>query len=62
MQDDDFFDFMVLYELLFPDDEDKTFRCLYCGREIKGSEKVEWIDKDKKFFKCPDCDEQLKIE
>lgn len=62
MQDDGFFDFMVLYELLFPDDEDKTFKCLYCGRVINGSEEVEWVDKDEKIFKCPDCGKQLRIE
>lgn len=40
MPDPDFFDFMVFYELMFPDEPDKTIECPHCGRVIKGNEKV----------------------
>lgn len=59
---DDFFDFMIFYELLFPDDENKTIECENCRRMIKGSEKVEWVDKRRRIFKCPDCNEEIEID
>lgn len=62
MSNDDFFDFMIFYELLFPDDEDREVKCDNCGRVIKGSEKVEWIDKNKQIFKCPDCKQEIKLD
>lgn len=63
MQDEpDFFDFMMLYELLFPEEEDRTYECPYCKRVIQGNEKVEWIDKKNKIFKCPECGEKLEIK
>jgi NAD-dependent SIR2 family protein deacetylase len=52
---------MVFYELLFSDDEDRTVECDNCGRVIKGNEKVEWIDRDKQIFKCPDCKQEIKL-
>lgn len=61
MSNDDFFDFMVFWELMFPEDEDKTFKCPSCNRIIKGSDKVAWIDKKNRIFKCLDCGELLKI-
>jgi len=63
MPDPEFFDFMLEggYELLFPEEEDRTVECPYCGRLIRGDEEVEWIDKKKKIFKCPDCGKKLKI-
>ena len=57
---DDFFDFMVFYELMFPDDEDREITCPHCGRVIKGSEKVRWIEKGR-LFECPDCKEEIEI-
>jgi predicted RNA-binding Zn-ribbon protein involved in translation (DUF1610 family) len=62
MPDDDFFEFMVFYELLFPDDQDKECECSECGRVIKGSEKVEWLDKKRSIFKCPNCGEEVEVE
>ncbi len=62
MPDDDFFDFMIFDELMFPDDPDKTVECPACGRKIKGGEIVTWVDKAGKTFKCPDCDERIEIE
>jgi len=60
-ESDDLFDFMIFYELMFPDDPDKTIICPSCGRVIKGNEEVGWIDKEKTTFKCPDCDEEIEI-
>jgi PTS system fructose-specific IIC component len=62
MSNDDFFDFMVFWELMFPEDEDKTFKCPSCDTIIKGDDKVPWIDKKNKIFKCPDCGKLLQIE
>lgn len=61
MINQDFWDFVMTggYELLFPDDEGKQLECQFCGRVIKGDEKVEWVDKLKGILKCPDCGEQL---
>ena len=50
------------WALLFPDDEDAEFECPYCNRVIQGHEKVEWIDKNNKIFKCPDCGERIEIK
>ncbi|MFC1514486.1 hypothetical protein ACFL5X_01120 [Candidatus Omnitrophota bacterium] len=58
---DDFLGFILLTELLFPDDEEGVFECYHCGREIKGNEKVVWIDKKKKIFKCLDCGKELRL-
>jgi predicted RNA-binding Zn-ribbon protein involved in translation (DUF1610 family) len=57
---DDFFDFMIFYELMFPDDEDREIKCPHCGRVIKGSEKVGWVEKGK-IFKCPECEEEVNV-
>ena len=48
--------------LLFPDDENKSFKCTFCGRVIQGGEQVEWLSKEEGKFKCPDCGEELEIE
>jgi len=61
MSNDDFFDFMVFWELMFPEDEDKTFECPSCDTIIKGDDKVPWIDKKNKIFKCPNCGKLLLI-
>jgi predicted RNA-binding Zn-ribbon protein involved in translation (DUF1610 family) len=61
MEEPDFFEFMILHELLFPEEEDREYKCPYCGRVIRGSEKVEWIDKKRGIFKCPDCGKKLNI-
>ena len=69
MPDDNLFDFLLFNELLFPEEEDKTYECPHCGRVIEGDEKVECIgppvrpedgpasrlDKKKRIFKCPAC-------
>ena len=62
MQDNGFWDFAILYELLFPDDEDREIKCEFCGKIIKGSEEVGWIDKEKGKFKCPECSKELEAE
>ena len=59
---DEFFDFIVFYELMFPDDPDKTVECSSCGRVIKGNEEVGWLNKEKTTFKCPGCGEEIEIE
>jgi len=62
MKDDDFWDFAAFWEFFNPfEDEDKTFKCPHCGREIGRDEKVE-VDRNRKVFKCPDCDEEIAIE
>jgi transcription elongation factor Elf1 len=62
MSDEDFWDFVAFWEFFNPfEDEDKSFKCPFCGREIKGDEKVE-VDKERKVFKCPDCDEEIEIK
>jgi len=40
MPDPNFCDFMVFYELMFPDKPDKAIECPHCGRVIKGDQKV----------------------
>ena len=62
MPDDDLFDFLLFNELLFPEEEDRTYECPHCGRVIEGSEEVEWIDKKRETFKCPGCGKELEIE
>jgi predicted RNA-binding Zn-ribbon protein involved in translation (DUF1610 family) len=62
MNNDDFFDFMIFWELMFPEEEEKTFECPSCDREIKGSDKVPWVDKKSQIFKCPDCEVLLKLD
>lgn len=57
---DDFFNFMIFNELMFPDDEGREIKCPHCGRVIKGSEKVAWVEKGK-VFKCPECEECIEI-
>ena len=59
---EDFFDFIVLYELMFPDEPDKIIECPYCGEVIKGDAKVVCVDKIRRIFKCPNCDEEIEIE
>lgn len=49
---DGFWEFVILYELLFPDDEDREIKCSSCSRVIKGNEEVGWVDKKKGIFKC----------
>ena len=53
MQDNGFWEFAILYELLFPDDEDREIQCSSCGRVIKGNEEVGWVDEKKNILKCP---------
>jgi DNA-directed RNA polymerase subunit RPC12/RpoP len=63
MQHPDFWDFALEggWDLLFPDDEERSYICLYCKKIIKGKEKVEWVEKNK-IFKCPECDKSLEIK
>lgn len=62
MADNDFWDFVAFWEFFNPlKNEDKTFKCPTCGREIGGDDKVE-VDKKKKIFKCPDCDGEIEIK
>jgi predicted RNA-binding Zn-ribbon protein involved in translation (DUF1610 family) len=61
MQDDDFFDFMIFNELMFPENPDETFECQFCGRVIEGDEKV-MVSKDKKTFKCPGCGQLINTD
>lgn len=63
MSDPDFWDFVMEggWDLLFPDDEEGTFDCPFCGQVIQGSQKVQWIDKNEKKFKCPACGQTLEI-
>ncbi len=53
---------MVFWELMFPEDENKTYECPSCNRVIRGNEKVPWINKRGNIFKCPQCDELLQID
>jgi len=62
MEEDGFLDFIIFYDLLFPDDETKTFKCSSCGRLILGNEQVEWVNKSRRAFKCPECGEELWLE
>ena len=60
MQDPDFEDFVLDggYDLLFNDD----IQCPHCNRIIESNEQVEWIDKSKRVFKCPDCGKQIEVD
>jgi predicted RNA-binding Zn-ribbon protein involved in translation (DUF1610 family) len=49
------------YELLFPEDEERSYQCPYCGRIINGDEKVRWLDRMKTIFQCPECEEKIEI-
>lgn len=60
-EEDDFFDFMVFYELMFPDDPDKTFECPFCRNVIEGNEQVE-VDRERNVFKCPACGQEIEVE
>ena len=56
----DFWDDALEYEMLFGD-EDESVKCPHCGRELKGNEKVAWIDKKNRIFQCPGCNKEIKI-
>ena len=56
----DFWDDALEYETLFGD-EDESVECPHCGRELKGNEKVAWIDKKNRIFQCPGCNKEIKI-
>lgn len=64
MEDPNFWDFVLEggWELLFPEDEEGSIECSACGRVIRGNEKVEWTDKKKKTFKCPNCKDLIQAE
>ena len=64
MPDPDFWDFVMEggWALLFPDDLEESVECFSCKRIIKGNEEVEWVDKKKKAFKCPNCGDVLEIK
>lgn len=62
MKDDDFLDFVAFWEFFNPFNGNEEYECPYCRRVIKGNDKVIWVDKKKKIFKCPDCNEEIKIE
>lgn len=57
----DFFGFMLLNEILFPDDEDRTVECPSCHYNIKGDTKVGWVNKSARIFKCPKCGEEITV-
>ena len=61
MQDFDSFDFLIFYEVLFPDDEDRTIECPHCNNIIEGSQMVEWVVKGR-IFKCPECGEKIEVD
>ena len=46
VENDDFFDFMVLYELLFPEEDEDTTECLACEKINKEDKKEDKPDKD----------------
>lgn len=56
----DIWDEALEYEMLFGE-EDESIECPHCGREIKGNEEVQLIDKKSKLFKCPGCGKDVKI-
>lgn len=56
----DFWNDALEYEMLFGD-EGESIKCHHCGREIKGNEKVIWIDKKNRIFQCPGCSKEIKI-
>lgn len=35
--------------------------CPHCGEAIYLDQEIEWIDKDKRIAKCPDCGGEVKI-
>ena len=57
MSDPDFWDFMIEGgdELL------NTEICPSCGDVIYLDQNIEWIDKDKRIAKCPNCKAEIKI-
>ncbi len=54
----DFFDFVLDggWDLLFPEEENRSYECPFCEEVINGNSQVEWVDKEGKIFKCPNCD------
>jgi DNA-directed RNA polymerase subunit RPC12/RpoP len=60
-ESDEFFDFTVFWEFFNPFDEGDEYKCSHCGRIIKGNEKVQWVDKKNKIFKCPGCDNEISV-
>lgn len=60
MKNEDFFDFMLFNELMFPEDSEETFKCPFCGRAIERGEKVQ-TNKEKCVFKCPDCGSKIEF-
>lgn len=62
MNDGDFWDFAAFWDFFNSFDEQAEFECHHCGRVIKGDEKVLWIDKKQKIFKCSECNEEIKIK
>lgn len=57
----DFWDFVAFWDFFNPfKDENKTFKYPFCGREIERDEKVE-VNRNRKVFKCPECDEEIEI-
>lgn len=57
MQAPDFWDFMMEGgdELL------NSELCPCCGDVIYRDQKIEWIDKDKRIAKCPNCGGEVEI-
>lgn len=58
MSNPDFWDFMMEGgdELL------NSEECPHCGYIIYFDEKIEWLDKQQKICKCPQCGKEIKIE
>jgi len=50
------------YDLLFPDNEEEFIRCSHCGKVIFGDQKVKWVNKKNKIFKCPKCEKEISIK
>ena len=59
MIDPDFEDFVLDggYDLLF----DVDVQCPHCDRIIASNERVEWVDKQKNIFKCPECNRRIEF-
>ena len=63
IDDADLWDFMMdgSFDVLFPDDENASYMCPFCGTIINGGDEVVWIDRENSIFKCPVCEKNIEM-
>lgn len=66
MENPDIWDFLMKKQYDPIDYEDKENQkelaiCLYCRRIVTEDEELEWLDKENRIFRCPECDKEIII-